>query len=128
MTLKIYPEKKLLKYQEGFRILKQYQIEEIFWREANQSKTSEYRNQLWDAIHETKARRKYDISSGTLKHRRKAAAIIIKENLDKETFNNFKQDGTELTSVEWEIIWKSITYIISQTKFGNIFILLVRQQ
>jgi hypothetical protein len=29
-------------FKEEFRISKQYQIKEIFWRQANQSKTSDY--------------------------------------------------------------------------------------
>jgi hypothetical protein len=79
-------------YREGFRILRQYQIKEIFWREANQSNTSDYRRKVWDAIHATDAERKYNVTSGKLKSVRKAAGKIIKENLDKQTFKIFKKD------------------------------------
>jgi hypothetical protein len=53
-------------FEEGFRILKQYQIKEIFWRETNQSSTSEYRQKVWEAIHATDVERKYIVKSGNL--------------------------------------------------------------
>jgi hypothetical protein len=115
------PRKSINKdYQKGFRILKQYQIKEIFWRESNQSKTSEWRNQVWDAIHITEAERKHDISSGTLKHQRKVAAKVIKENMDKDTSSTSNKIVLSLTSVPWGITWKVLNYIISQKKFGSI--------
>jgi hypothetical protein len=83
-------------YKEGFRLLKQYQIKEIFWRETNHSCTSEYRRKVWDAIQATEAERKYNISSGILLSRRRKAGKIIKKNLDKETFKIFKKDCREL--------------------------------
>jgi hypothetical protein len=83
-------------YKEGFRILRQYQIKEIFWRETNQSVTSNYRRKVWDAIHMTEAERKYNVSSGKLLNSRKTAGKIIKDNLDKETFKIFKIECKEL--------------------------------
>jgi hypothetical protein len=83
-------------FKEGFGILKQYQIKEIFWREANQSKTSEYRQKVWDAIHATEVERKYNVKSGKLKSIRKSAGKVIKNNFDKETFKVFKKDCKEL--------------------------------
>jgi hypothetical protein len=75
------PTKKINdEYKEGFRLLKQYQIKEIFWRETNQSITSEYRRKVWDAIHTTEAERKYNISSGKLMNSRRTAGKIIKNN------------------------------------------------
>jgi hypothetical protein len=36
------------------------------------------------------------VNSGALKHRRKEAAKVIKGILDKDTFNNLKQDCAKL--------------------------------
>jgi hypothetical protein len=53
------PDKKFNKeIDEGFRILKQYQIKELFWGENKQNKTSELRNHTWDAILSTNVKRK----------------------------------------------------------------------
>jgi hypothetical protein len=87
------PDKKFRKeFKEGFRILKQYQIKEIFWWETNQSRTSDFRDQAWDAILSTEAKRKYEVSSSFLDHKREKTAVIIKSTLDEKTLDEFTGD------------------------------------
>jgi hypothetical protein len=77
------------------------------------------RNQTWDAILNTEAKKKYDISSGSLEHRKTKASNVIKTILNEEAFDQFTKTMRKKTSAKWAIIWKNSKYITSLQKFGK---------